>query len=368
MATLLVDSAPGQTGEHATPNGSAAPGGEPGASPQPEGAAEARCEKCLAPMAPGQEWCLQCGAGARGSLSSPSWRSAAAILAAVAVLVLGAAAAGYAALTKKSDKAPRVTKVVAQAVVPATTTTTPPAAGTPVTPGAAATTPKAGGALGLGSTRPPKIPLAAITPRASSPAATTTTPAQSTTPAASTPAATNTTTNASHGSSSSGGEEEPSSQAILLDTNSTSTYNPYNLPASYFGDPSLAIDGDPTTAWTAQVDPATAPTMAEGLLVNLKSRQKVSAIELITSTPGITVQVYGTKGATPPASITDPAWIALSRSTVIKKKHTRMTLRDSHKAFMYVTLWISQAPQSAIGTPEAPGHVSVGELELFPTA
>ncbi len=365
---MLVDSAPGQQGEQATPNGSAAPVGDPGESSASGAAAEARCEKCLAPMAPGQEWCLQCGAGARGSLSRPSWRSAAAILTAVAVLVLGAAAAGYAALTKKSSKPPRVTKIVAQAVVPATPTTTP-GAGTPVTPGGAATTPRAGGALGLGTTKPPKIPLAAITPRASSPTTTTTPPAPTTTPAASTPATSKTTpTSPSHGSSSTGGEEEPSSQAILLDTNSTTTYNPYDLPASYFGDPSLAIDGDPTTAWTAQLDPATAPTMAEGLLVDLKSRQKVSALELITSTPGITVQAYGTKGVTAPTSITDPAWIALGRSTVIKKKRTRMTLRDSHKAFMYVTLWISQAPQSAIGTPEAPGHVSVDELELFPTA
>ena len=54
-------------------------------------------------MDPGQDWCLQCGAGAPGSLDAggPSWRSAAAILTATAVLVLGAAAAAYAALNKE---------------------------------------------------------------------------------------------------------------------------------------------------------------------------------------------------------------------------------------------------------------------------
>ena len=50
-----------------------------------------------------QDWCLQCGAGAPGSLDGggPSWRSAATILAATAILVLGAAAAAYAALSKE---------------------------------------------------------------------------------------------------------------------------------------------------------------------------------------------------------------------------------------------------------------------------
>ena len=64
----------------------------------------------------------------------------------------------------------------------------------------------------------------------------------------------------------------------MLDTNAASTYNPYNYPASGFGDPSLAIDGDTSTAWTAQVNPATAPKMAEGLLIDLKAKQKISAI------------------------------------------------------------------------------------------
>jgi len=363
---LLVDSAPGQQAEQAAPNGSAAPAGEPGSGPPPAAPGESLCAKCLAPMAAGQDWCLQCGAGAPDSLSSPSWRPAAAVAMAVAVLVLGAAAAGYAALNKKHAKPPVVTKTLAQAAVPVAPATTTPATGTPVTPGGPASTPKA--AQGLGTAKPPKIPLTAVTPKASSPTATTPA-AQPTTPAASTPSKTTASpTGGSHGNKGEAGEAEPGSQAILLDTNAASTYNPYDLPAAYFGDPSLTIDGDPTTAWTAEVDPSSAPTMAEGLLIDLKSKQKVSAMELITTTPGMTVQVYGTKGATAPTSITDPAWTALDRSTVIKKKSTRMKLRDSRKAFTYLTLWISKAPSSAVGTPEAPGHVSVDEVELFPTS
>ncbi|MGP0101118.1 MAG: hypothetical protein ACLPUT_05785 [Solirubrobacteraceae bacterium] len=150
----------------------------------------------------------------------------------------------------------------------------------------------------------------------------------------------------------------------MLDTNAATTYNPYGYPASGFGDPSLAIDGDTSTAWTALVNPATAPKMAEGLLIDLKAKQKVAVLELVTSTPGMSIQVYGANGHTAPASITDPAWIPLSAPKVAKKKRLRISLRDSAKAFMFITLWISKAPASS--TPEAPGHVDVNEVELFP--
>jgi hypothetical protein len=351
-------------GEQATPNGSAGAPREPGPGAAPDPGAESRCGKCLAPMAAGQDWCLQCGAGAPGSLGTPSWRSLASVIAAVAVLVLGAAAAGYAALNKGA-KTSVVTKTVA-ATVP-TATTPAPTATTPAVPGGAAATPKAQGLPGLGAGKPPKIPLTAATPRASSPSGTGTGAAETTTPTTTTPSTSTTPAGATPGKSGTTAKEESQPAAILLDTNAASTYNPYNLPAADFGDPSLAIDGDPTTAWTAQVDPASAPTMAEGLLIDLKSKQKVSALKLITSTPGMTVEVYGTKGATAPTSITDPGWTPLSHLEVVKKKHARLTLRDSKKAFTYLTLWISKAPESSIGTPEAPGHVSVEEVELIPT-
>jgi hypothetical protein len=67
-----------------------------------------------------------------------------------------------------------------------------------------------------------------------------------------------------------------------------------------------------------------------------------------------------------PESITDTAWVPLSSPRAVKKKHTRLKLRDSKKAFTYITLWISKAPASSVGTATAPGHVSVNEVELFP--
>jgi hypothetical protein len=325
-----------------------------------------------------QGWCLHCGAGAPGSLgeSGPSWRSAATILAATVVLVLGAAAAAYAALTKEgAPKARPITVAVAQppaAVTPSATSpvtptpTTPGGAVAPTTPGAATPTPNASATTGApatnplftGSSKPSKIPLTAPTPKSSG---------TTTTPSSSTKESSPTATGPSAGNKSSGGSStEQLAPAIVLDTNAAATYNPYGYPSSEFGDPSLAIDGDASTAWTAQVNPAVAPKMAEGLVIDLKTARRLSVVALITSTPGMSVQVYGSGGPTLPSSITDPAWVELSPYRVVHKHNVHIKLRDSTKAFRFVTLWISKAPATSVGTAQAPGHVTVNELELFP--
>jgi hypothetical protein len=315
-------------------------------------------------MAAGQDWCLACGAGAPGSLGTRSWRSAATIAGVVAVLVLGAAAAAVAAMTKGHANAPVVIRTVAQAPAPATPAPTTPGA-TPTTPGALGTVPGAKAKLPLGTVKPPKIPLTQVTPKASeNPATTPSTETKATTPTSSTPSGSSPSGSGPSGEKTS---EESQPSAILLDTNAASTYNPYVYPATGFGDPSLAIDGDTSTAWTAAVNPSTAPKLAEGLLIDLKGKQKISAIQIVTATPGIRIQVYGANVATAPTSITDPAWVRLSPPRTVKKRRLRMSLRDSTKAFKFVTVWISQAPPSAVGTAAAPGHVDVNEVELFPT-
>jgi hypothetical protein len=98
----------------------------------------------------------------------------------------------------------------------------------------------------------------------------------------------------------------------------------------------------------------------------MKSPQRLASAVLVTSSPGMTVQVYGANGKAVPASITDPAWVALSRSTVVKKRHLKITLKEASRSFRFVTVWISRAPAGSIGTQQQPGHVSINELELLP--
>jgi len=342
-------------------------------SDRPETSVPARtCVNCGAQLHDGQDWCLQCGAAAQGSLAGggPGWRSATLVLGVTAALVLGAAAAAYAALTQPGSHTIQP-KVITIAQAPVTTTATTPSLTTTPTPGTTASTP---GALGTpttikplpSTTTPPKIPLTAPTPKSSGTTGTGTTNTTGTgkTNTGANESGTGTTKSSPEAGGESGNEPTP----ILLDTNAASTYNPYNLPAANFGDPSLAIDGETSTAWTAQVEPSTAPKMAVGLALDLKTPQRVGSLTLITSTPGMTVQVYGAN-ASLPTSITNPAWVALSHSLDAKKRKTHLKLRDSSKAFRYITLWISGAPASAVGTPSEqapPTHVSVNELELFP--
>jgi hypothetical protein len=345
---------------------SSSPAGAPSSAPAGTAApVERACASCGGSMLAGQDWCLHCGAGAPGSLGAHGWRSATGALVVIVVLALGAAAAAYAALEKSSGKARVVTSTVAQVPPPSTTApSTIPRATLPSTPGTA-TTPKTGkGLLGFGGAKPPKIPLTAPTPKSSK----TSTGTEATKPKKTTTTPTSTTpTNTSTGGATET-DEESQQAAIVLDPDAATTYNPYEFPASAFGDPSLAIDDDPTTAWTAQVNPASAPKMAEGLLIDLKSKQKLGVAQIITSTPGITIQLYGAKAQTAPTSITAPEWIPLSAPKLMKKKRLRITLRHSKEAFTFITLWISSAPQSAVGTAQAPGHVDVNELELFPAS
>jgi hypothetical protein len=196
--------------------------------------------------------------------------------------------------------------------------------------------------------KPPKIPLAAQTP-------TTTTPSEET--------GGKTSEETKSGTGTGGSEPKP--KPLLLDTNAAQTYNPYGYDAALFGDPSLTIDGDKTTAWTAQLNPETSPRLAEGVLIDVNAAKKLSSLALDTASPGMTVQVYGANGKTVPPSITDPGWVTLSHAIVIHKKHAHIKL--AHKqAFVFIALWISRAGEKSVGTATAPGHVSVNEIELFP--
>jgi hypothetical protein len=324
-------------------------------------------------LADGQEWCLQCGAGAPGSLDTErDWRPLAVIAAAAAILLAGAVTAAYAALNQTPTKPPP--HVLIAQVAPPATTTPPSTLSTPTgtVPPTTTTTPagKNGtSTLGLppSTIKPPKLPALAPTPSGSVlnpsrsaaplplpiPRRTTTTPSPTnTTPSATTPSATT--------------PAAATPNPILLDTNAASTYNPSGYPSSYFGDPSLAIDGDATTAWTAQVEPKVAPLMAAGLALDFKTATKLGSLEIITTTPGMTVEVFGANGHKLPAAITDPAWTKLSPRHLVKKKTATIKLATGGGGFRFLVLWLTKAPAASVGAPAAPGHVSIGEVVPYP--
>ena len=74
---------------------------------------------------------------------------------------------------------------------------------------------------------------------------------------------------------------------------------PTTFPPASSATPASRSTAITTTSWTAQVNPATAPSMAEGVLINLKSLKKLSALELVSSSKGMVVQIYGTAETRP---------------------------------------------------------------------
>jgi hypothetical protein len=305
----------------------------------------------------------------------------AAIIGVSVVLVLGAAAAAYAALTEHAPKTPVKVASAPSGLTPSTpATTSSPTSSIPTIPStpASSSTPT----IPPVSSKPPKIPESTPTPKSSgseSEANNALFPpenpksSKTTTTTKTSGESTSTTTETGNSENSNGNTEAKSGTGasgpspLVLDTNAASTYNPNSYPEATFGDPSLVVDGDPTTAWTAQVQPTLAPKMAVGLVIDLKSPRRVGKIKLITSSPGLSFEVYGARGSQPPALITDPAWVRLHGAKVAKKT-SKIKLHESAKSFRFIVLWITKAPAASIGTPTQPGAVSVDELELFPPA
>ena len=324
----------------------------PVASPAPEQAPvpQRTCPNCGSPMAAAQDWCLECGTGAPGSFGvRPGWRSATAIIGATVLLAAAAVAASYAALNKSSKRVVTRPPAVAQATpptasAPAPAAALPPATATPAKP----------------SVTPGKTPVPPITAHSRTPVPAHPVVAPVTHPVT-TPAVTHTPTTTHHTSST----VSPNSAAgtpgskVVLDPDAATTYNPYGYPDSRFGDPGLAIDQDPTTSWTAQVDPTVAPRNADGLILDLKAPQKLGQLRLQTNTPGIEVEIYGANGDTPPPSITDPAWHHLITPRKVPRD-VKLRLATGGQTYRYVVLWITKAPSAS---PTA--KMAISEVTLY---
>lgn len=352
---------------------------------------EKTCSRCDAPMHQAQDWCLQCGLGAsRGTGAGPGWRSAALAIGATGALVLGASAAAYAALQQSP---PKRLAHVAQ-TPPSTAPSTP---GTATTPGQA--TPGATIPNTPGGAQPPS------TPSLKTPSTLPRIPSSTPTPTTNGRGAAQTTTSSRSGGAGSNGNKGPNAGkgrgragegkegnnanppgkthnneeqgegtesvtkpgqpiAILLDTDAAHLYNPDKLAASRFGDPSLAIDGDATTAWTMQLEPAEAPSVGAGLDLALNASLSVAQLTLITETVGITVQIYGARSATPPESLSSEGWVRLSKQHLVKKRNATIELGDSKKRFKQLLVWIVKAPTS-VGGQFAGSEVAIDQIQLY---
>jgi hypothetical protein len=360
----------------------------------------------------------------RGGL--PGWRTAAAVIAVTLVMASGAVAAAYAAL-RSDDPAPtqvaQVGQTTATATIPQpdpidipqetaaetaaaappadasadtpapaplpdasaplpTPTYTPPAV-TPVTPVTPAQTPAtpttqpdtgsqgSDSGNGVGSSGPVK--RAALVQVPLDPATTVASAYNPVVPgsAAATPPAGTTTDPATGATTTAPTTTDPATGATTTDpatgattTSPATTDAPAHAAGDFHGEPKLAFDGDPKTAWTVTLPtPALVADPQAGLLIDLgDAATKLRRLTLTPTTPGTTIVVYGTNDATAPATLKDKGWKKLATQLDVTGK-TNITLGDDVTGtakVRQVLIWFAQGPDDGTST-----SVGISELKLY---
>jgi hypothetical protein len=379
------------------------------------------CANCGAPLADGQDWCLECGTAVASPRSGlPGWRTGAATIVATVVLASGAVAAAYAAITDdgSNPNGSGSSAVLLADNNGAATTDAVPQPDPIDIPSEQEVPPLAGATPPAASTQPPAaVTPPAATPPVATPPATPVTPPASTpvTPPASTPSTPANPDNGStndNGSSSGGGDDEtPVKRAPLQEVTLTpgttvaASYNPAAAPATgttttpttptqttttptttptdptqttptpppsngkvhadtdFTGDPSATFDGDPTTAWSVAL--GTPELIAEpqaGLLIDLGKATTLRRLVITPTTPGTTIEVYGSDAATAPATVDDKGWKKLATQLDVDGR-TKITLgKDTVGTgkVRQLLIWFAAGPDDGTST-----SVGISELQLY---
>jgi hypothetical protein len=294
------------------------------------------CEACGAGMQAGQDWCLDCGTAAPGRLGArPGWRAAFTVVGLTLLLLVGAVAASYAALSGDAER--EAAKPSSGSGNPLTAQT--PGIGQPVAP----VTP---GATGPGTTAPPP---AVVTPP---PAVAGKAPATGgTTSSTSTSTATGSSNSSNTSSSSSSNTSGTSSDTIKISR--ASLYDPDKRAGAEFGPASNAIDSSTSSVWDVTV-PADDEPLGVGLVIDLGGLYKLKSLQISTPTSGFDLELYAAKKKTPPPDILDTRWDHLTdRVNYDDDKSVKLTGRADGKVRL-IALWFAEAtdakdPRVAIG-------------------
>lgn len=311
------------------------------------------CRACGAPMDATQDWCLSCGTAAPGRLGGrPGFRAASSVAALTLVLVTGAGAASYAALSSDAGSdagqaapanvapVPGAVAQVPDGAVPAPAPVTPP---TPTPPSASTPAP-------LPTAPKPTTP----TPAPAKPTPTLTKPPATKTPSTSTKSTPTT-------------DKPPALKAVSFPKSAMAEYDP-SKRIVISGDPTDAHDGKRSTAWsvTAKND---GNAMQVGLLVKLGDPKSVKRLELRTTTPGGRAEIYAAVGSALPPDILDTRWehvgsrSKLGNSTAAGNKSSddleKIRFRRGGGRYRYVVVWLTNPP------PQGGPTVKITELRLL---
>jgi hypothetical protein len=330
----------GSAPQAAAPVAPGAPVAEPAGAPEvPAEPAGRPCATCAAPLAGGQDWCLECGSAQPGRLGTRAgWRAALSVAGACAVLATGAGAAAYAALSSESQR------VASAAAPPAATPTVTPPPVVAAPPPAVADVPTVEAPPSAGADVPPAKAPAVDPP--SSPD----TGGSSDTAGASDSARTSGDTD---GDEDAGADADTPADPVATDLSgdAASTYDPYDRGGANVGDPADAVDGKAATAWEAPVgDDGKADI---GLAVSLDEARTLSQLAFKADTPGFTVEIYGSRAEKLPPDVLDARWENIdTRKDVGVREEVELKGKYRH-----VLLWVTEYPGDK--------KVAIAELQLF---
>jgi hypothetical protein len=303
------------------------------------------CASCGAPMEPDQDWCLTCGAAAAGSLGQRTgWRAASTVIALTAVLVLGAVAAGYAAITSDDGKKPAPAAAAAQQAQATPPATTPPATSTPTQSTPTQSTPTQSTPTTTGKL--PKVTTPKSNTTGSAPITPTTSTPTTSTPTTSTPSQsnTNTTTSPSTTTNDQQSQQPVGPQPIELAGDAGKTYDPYGK-AKASGETERAIDDDPQTSWYVDLKDPTLTGL--GFALDLGKLQGIREIDLQTPTPGFRIEVYATDETELPPDILDTRWSHITNVSDVGSKDDgkqKIVLGAGTTKYRNLLLWFTKPP------------------------
>lgn len=325
---------------------------------------ERACASCGNAMERHQDWCLECGTAAPGRLAGarPGWRAVGTTLALTLVLVGGAGAASYAALSSDANRE-AIASVPGDGTPLAQAPPGVPAPAAPVIPAPESTSPAT---IETPATKLPKAPKASEVP---TPAPTPTPPPAPIITPKETPAPTSTTQKSTpepkadpvergQGTSAGGGGKDESDaqlEAISLGAGSVSVYDPYDRAVNP-RDTADAYDSDTGTSFalTAKDDDE---ELQVGLTVDLESRKKVRGVELTVGTEAGRAELYATDSGVLPPDILDTRWDhPASRPNLSGTE--RILFPKGGANYRFVTFWFTVPPKSG-------RTIEVKELKLL---
>jgi hypothetical protein len=152
------------------------------------------------------------------------------------------------------------------------------------------------------------------------------------------------------------GDEGPATALEPVEAVTATDYDPSGDDEEHPEETRLAVDGDAATTWpTEEYD--TGSLQKDGVGLALEPAEPVPArgLDLVTTTPGFDVTIYGAENELPAAI--DAGWTEIASEEAVEEKG-RIDLDSAGRDFTHYLVWITKIPADE-------GKVEIAEARLL---